>query len=250
MMDCAAYRRAVLADPHGEDADERLHLASCPECTEYTARLLRFEERLARAVQVRTGVAAQRGGVVVPLPSSGGKLIARHATLRRRIPRGWLAAAASVLLAAVVVASLWLGAAGPTLAADVVSHMAAEPQAWSRSATAVPQPQLDQVLRESHVWLKADPGLVSYANSCLFRGHRVPHLVVQTAAGPVTVLVLTREPSRTMTRFDERGYRGMILPVPGHGSIAALERGSGTGIDPNMLNSVAAQVLRAIDWTR
>ncbi|MDP8986600.1 MAG: DUF3379 domain-containing protein [Pseudomonadota bacterium] len=238
-----------MADPHGQDADERLHLASCPECTAYTARLLRFEERLARALHVRTGAAAQRGGVVVPLPSIGRKRIARPAT-QRRIPRGWLAAAASVLLAAVVVASLWLGATGPTLAADVVSHMAAEPQAWSRSATAVPQPQLDQVLRESHVRLKADPGLVSYANSCLFRGHRVPHLVVQTAAGPVTVMVLTRESSRTTTRFDERGYRGMILPVPGHGSVAALERGSGTGIDPDTLKSVAAQVVRAIDWTR
>ena len=39
----------------------------------------------------------------------------------------------------------------------------------------------------------AGAGLVSYANSCVFRGHHVPHLVVQTEAGPVTVMVLVHE---------------------------------------------------------
>ncbi len=243
-MDCGHYRRAVLADPHGQDADMRLHLASCPECTEYTARLLRFEKRLDRALRVRMGAAVRQGqGVVIPLRSIRRKRAAKS----RRIPRGWLAAAASVLLALVVAGSLWLAAPGPSLAADVVSHMAGEPDAWARTDIAVPRPTLDQVLRESHVRLKANPGLVSYASSCLFRGHQVPHLVVQTAAAAVTVMVLTREPSRTSTRFNEHGYQGIIVPVLEHGSLAVLERGS--SIDPNTVKSVAAQVLGAIDWT-
>jgi hypothetical protein len=39
----------------------------------------------------------------------------------------------------------------------------------------------------------------------------------------------------------------MIVPVPGHGSLAVLERGSGT--DLNVVKSVAARVRGAIDWT-
>jgi hypothetical protein len=48
-------------------------------------------------------------------------------------------------------------------------------------------------------------------------------------------------------RFDEHGYRGIIVPVPGHGRIAVLERGPGT--DMITVERVAAKVLGAIDWT-
>jgi hypothetical protein len=242
-MDCQQYRRAILADPRSEDAEMRLHVASCHDCTEYTERLRRFEDRLDRALRVHVGAARQDDGVVTPLLSGRPP----RAAQRRRVPRGWLAAAASVLLAVVVAGGLWLAVPGPSLAADVVSHMAEEPDAWARTGIPVPQPKLDQVLRASHVRLKSDPGLVSYANSCLFRGHLVPHLVVQTEAGPVTVMVLAHEAARSSTRFDEHGYQGMIVPVPGHGSLAVLERGSGT--DLNVVKSVASRVRGAIDWT-
>jgi hypothetical protein len=105
---------------------------------------------------------------------------------------------------------------------------------------------LDQVLGESHVRLKGGAGLVSYANSCLFRGHHVPHLVVQTDSGPVTVMVLPHESAWSSTRFDEDGYRGIIVPVPGHGSIAVLERGPATGMAE--VQDVASKVLAALDW--
>jgi hypothetical protein len=159
-----------------------------------------------------------------------------------------LAIAASILVAAMVAGSLWLAVPGDSLAAAVVSHMAGEPEAWSRTDIPVPEPQLNQVLGESHVRLKSNAGLVSYASSCLFRGHRVPHLVVQTGAGPVTVMVLVHESLRNSVRFDEQGYRGMIVPVPGHGSLAVLERGRST--DPGVVEGVAARVLGAIDWDR
>lgn len=160
----------------------------------------------------------------------------------------WLAAAASVLLAAAVAASLWIAAPGASLAADVVSHMAEEPAAWTRTDLPVPPPKLQQVLGDSHIRLKPDAGLVSYANSCLFRGHVVPHLVVQTAEGPVTVMVLTHESLRRAVTFNEQGYRGVIVPVPHHGSLAVLARGADS--DSARISGVAARVLGAIDWTR
>ena len=163
--------------------------------------------------------------------------------MRRRA----FAVAASVFAAVVVAGSLWLGVPRPSLAADVVEHMAEEPNAWARTQLPVPPPRLDRVLSESHVRLKSDAGLVTYANSCPFRGHVVPHLVVQTDAGPVTVMVLSHESVRAATEFDEQGYRGEIVPVPHHGSLAVLQRGPGT--DLKAVQGVAARVLGAIEWT-
>jgi hypothetical protein len=89
-------------------------------------------------------------------------------------------------------------------------------------------------------------GLVSYASSCEFRGHRVPHLVVQTDQGPVTVMVLVHETTPRAATFDEAGYRGVILPVADHGSIAVLSQDR---IDSTAIQRVAARVLGALVWS-
>jgi hypothetical protein len=243
MMLCADYKRMLLADPQNPSAEMRLHVAVCADCTRYTERLLRFEGRLDRALRVtamsqHSTFAAQSA----PLRAAAAPF-ARPVRRRNR----WLAAAASVLVAAVVAGGLWLVAPGRSLAAAVVDHMSEEPQAWTRTDVPVAPPRLDKVLGKSHVRLRADAGLVSYANSCLFRGQAVPHLVVQTAGGPVTVMVLTHESVFHSMHFNEQGYRGVIVRVPGHGSLAVLERGD--SMDIKAIDAIAAQVRGAIDWT-
>jgi hypothetical protein len=240
MMDCASYRRSVLAHPHDENPQLRAHRESCPACREYTLRLLRFEGRLERALRVTADPAAS--ATVVPLRRPE----ARDPAHRRR-RRGWLAMAASVLIALVVAGGLWLGASGPSLAADVVAHMAEEPEAWTRTDVPVAAPDLARVLQNTHMRLKPDAVMVSYAASCLFRGHRVPHLVVQTGMGPVTVMVLVHESVRKAVPFDEEGYRGVIVPVPGHGSLAVLVHDQQG--DLSAVKGIASRVLGAIVWT-
>jgi Protein of unknown function (DUF3379) len=230
VIDCAQYRRAVLADPHAESAELAEHLAHCQECPAYRERLLRFEGRLTRALRV--DAQAPRTRAQVP---------------RLRVRRnGWLAMAAS-LVVALLVGTLWLGAPHASLAADVVAHMAGEPEAWARTDVAVPSAELTPVLDEAHMRLRPDAGMVSYAQSCLFRGHHVPHLVVQTDMGPVTVMVLVHENVAAARMFDEGGYRGTIVPVPGHGSIAVLVKGEQG--DLAQVESIAARVKDAIVWT-
>jgi hypothetical protein len=238
MMDCDQYRRALLADPHEVSAEMRSHVAGCRDCAQFTERVQRFEDKLDRALRVDIVPGARARGL-----RGLRTRLARSPRRRRR----WLAAAASLLLACVFAGSLWLVAPGSSLAADVVNHMAEEPDAWARTDVPVPQPQLEAVFSESHMRLKADAGLVTYASSCLFRGHQVPHLVVQTAAGPVTVMVLTHETTRGQQRFNDQGYQGVIEAVPGHGSLAVLERGS--GFDERTIDAVITQVQNAIDWT-
>lgn len=237
-MNCDQYRRSLLADPHGVTAEMRLHAAGCRDCTAYTEQVQRFEDKLDRALRIDIETAT---------PARGLRGLSRRLGRPRRLRRPWLAAAASLALGCVVAASLWLAAPGSSLAADVVEHMAGEPDAWALTTVPVPQPQLDAVFSESHMRLKADAGLVTYASSCLFRGHQVPHLVVQTAAGPVTVMVLAHEATRGRQRFHEHGYQGVIEAVPGHGSLAVLERGP--AFDERTVDAVITQVQNAIDWT-
>ncbi len=237
MMNCAQYRRAVLADPRDPNPELRLHRDGCSACLEYTDRLLRFEGRLERAMHVT--VPAHGAAKVVPLRAASPRVL--------KARRGWLAMAASVLIAVVVAGSLWLAEPHASLAADVVAHMAGEPQAWARTDIPVPPPELAQALRETHVRLDPKAGMVSYARSCLFRTHHVPHLVVQTEMGPVTVMVLAHESVSKSERFDEQGYHGVILPVPGHGSLAVLARGQNP--DPEMLKQIASRVQDALVWT-
>jgi hypothetical protein len=233
----------MLADPHDPDPRLREHRESCHDCNLFTERLLGFESRLERALRVGpASEAAASSGNVVPLRA---RSPLRSPAYRKRL----LAMAASVLMALVVGGGLWLSAPGASLAADVVTHMREEPQAWRRTDVPVPDPKLDNVLRDSHLRLAASggAGMVSYASSCGFRGHRVPHLVLQTDAGPVTVMVLVHERSPKPVQFDEQGYRGVIVPVPGHGSLAVLMRGSATDLET--IEHIAHRVLESIIWT-
>jgi hypothetical protein len=237
MIDCTHYRRSMLADPRDPDPRLSEHRAGCHDCNLFTDRLLNFESRLDRALRV-----AVPADQAAPLRAQPPKPAPRAASYRR----GWLAMAASALLALVVAGALWLAASGPSLAADVVTHMAGEPGAW-HTTDAVPSSELQGVLRDSRLRLAAGAGVVSYASSCTFRGHRVPHLVIQTDSGPVTVMVLVHESVAKSVQFDEQGYRGVIVPVAGHGSVAVLTHGP--TVDIKTVESTAARVLDSIVWT-
>jgi hypothetical protein len=234
MMDHTQFRRALMADPHDPDPELRAHRESCHDCAAFAERLLRFESRLERALRVDLPAGADR---VVPLRPP------RAAAYRRR----WLAMAASVLMAVLVAGVLWVAAPGASVAADVVTHMAGEPDAWRRTDVPVPDAELQGVLRNTHLRLAAGSNMVSYASSCAFRGHHVPHLVIQTESGPMTVMVLVHERVSKPVQFDEQGYRGVIVPVTGHGSIAVLTHGPDTDI--KAVERIAAQVLASIVWT-
>jgi Protein of unknown function (DUF3379) len=232
MTDHTHYRSAIMADPHDPDPDLRAHRDSCAECRAFTEQLLRFEARLERALLIDIPAKS----VVLPFVRNGAQR-----------PRRWMAMAASLLLALVIAAGVWLTLPQRSLAAAVVAHMAGEPDAWLTEAP-VPDAELNDVLKNSKLRLKPDAGVVSYASSCEFRGHRVPHLVVQTQSGPVTVMVLVHEAVRKPRQFDEHGYRGTIVPVPGHGSIAVLMRDANPGSGD--VERIAARVDDSIIWTR
>ena len=101
--------------------------------------------------------------------------------------------------------------------------------------------ELTEVLAHAQVKLKADMGRVSYATVCAFRGHHVPHFVVQTDEGPVTVLLLRDEkPIQKARPFKEGKFEGVIMPAP-FGVLAVL--GENVPVE-----HVASQVLAAVEY--
>ncbi len=255
MTDHAQFKRALMADPHDPDPELRAHRESCHDCSVFAERLMRFESRLDRAMRVNLPAGADwvapEDSAVGAAASDADRVVPFLAKAPPRSPRayrrGWLAMAASVLVAVLVAGVLWVAAPGASIAADVVTHMAGEPDAWLRTDVPVPDKELEAVLRNTHLRLAAGSAMVSYASSCEFRGHHVPHLVIQTESGPVTVMVLVHERVSKSVQFDEQGYRGVIVPVSGHGSIAVLTHGPNTDI--KTVEGIAARVLDSIVWT-
>ena len=225
-MNCAHYRKLLLAEPAQIGGNTGTHLDNCVACKGFHDRLSFFELRLHRALRIPVG----RQTRPVELRWD-----------RRRLPhrpRGWLAIAASALLV-LLGGSLWLGAPVRSLAAEVVGHVEDEPGAFAPTNEPVSQEKLDIAFSDTQLRVKAAALVVTYASRCSFRGHRVPHLVVQTDRGPVTVMILADESVRSSVRFDLRGYQGVLVPLPHHGTVAVLEpEGSSAGT-----SSLAALVI-------
>lgn len=159
-----------------------------------------------------------------------------------RISRRPIWAVAASLLVIVVGTFAWLLNPRDAFAAQVVDHVNGEAFSLVQTSEAADPLKLEGILSRAGVRLKVDAApLVSYASGCEFRGHIVPHLVVQTEHGPVTVMVLADETiSGKSRRFDEGGYRGVVVPAP-RGVLVVL------GQDGNV-EAVAATVLNSLDY--
>ncbi len=147
--------------------------------------------------------------------------------------------AASVVAAVLAGLALWATGPRETLAEQIVEHTDSEASVMVRTAEKADPKQVARILARSGVHLRSDAMAVSHARTCIFRGRQVPHLVVQTDRGPVTVLLLVHEAGHTQ-RFDEGGYQGVIVPAP-RGVLAVLGRDV-------QAEDIAAKVLAAVDY--
>jgi len=226
-MNCLEFRRHVGAEPSASGAGIEAHRAECPACARYQDELRAMDSLIGRALAVDAARIRKPDTAAAPT----------EITARR--PR-WLALAASVVIGISVGLALWLGAPRPSLAREVIGHVAHEPEAMSGTAPITPA-ALAGVLDPEGTRLRPGLGDVTFAMRCVFEGHVVPHLVVRTARGPVTVLLLRHRSVSERVQISEQGYTGIVLPAP-RGSIAIVGR------DLKDLDGIAQQVFEAVDW--
>lgn len=245
-MDCLEFRREAGADPRHLGPEAAAHRDACPACAESLRRTLELDEKIFAALMVPTPEQARTSRNPVSFASALRRREAGESGRVARLPvvgrRRWMALAASIVGGVMVGSLLWIGGPRASLARDVVEHMGHEPGAMVATASAVDPAEVEAVLERAGVRLQSGIGTVSYASTCPFRGEKVPHLVVQTAVGPMTVMVLRHEKTARPMDFDEGGYAGTIVPAE-RGSIAVI--GHAPAAD---LEQVAQQVRSAIQW--
>jgi anti-sigma factor RsiW len=225
MTHCLEFRRRIGAEPFAADAALEAHRAGCPACARYQDELRAMDGVIRRALAVDSSSGARA------------RMPARDDT-RRRL----LAIAASLVAGAAIGVVLLVSAPRASVAREVFDHVMHEPGTMHTTEPLAPA-ALAAVLDPDGTRLKPDVGDVTFAARCEFDGHVVPHLVVRTAQGPVTVLMLRHRTIREAMRIDEQGYQGVVMPAP-RGSIAIVGQGIAN------LEGVAQQVYDAVDWGR
>jgi hypothetical protein len=230
-MDCTTLRQTIGADPAIDDERAAAHERECSACAAYAQRLRSAEALISTALRVDVNELKRTAAV----PAR-----------QRRRSRPWLAAAA----AGFVAVAAWFGSSllpsddPAVLANDVMEHWQHEPEAWVRTTAPVAADVLNAVLAGHATVDQRGLNVVSYARSCLINGHWVPHLVVQGAAGPVMVLLLSREQLAAAMPLEmpAEGLRGFIVPL-GEGSVAILAE------EGEQLDAVREGVTEAVEWT-
>ena len=225
-MECSKARFLIGADPGSAEQTLVEHLVACAPCAGYLLEIRSLDDRLRTAMAVPVPLVVR---TMEPCTAAARRV-------SRRFPQQF-AIAASIVAVTVLVGLLWIGVPRPSLASAVVAHMAEEQGAWTTTSP-LSSTDVAQVLAEAGLRLDAGLTDVSYAHSCWFRGRYVPHLVVQTADGPVTILVLPHENVRERTEFSEGGYRGVLVPAT-RGSVAVLARDGGD-VDAVVARATAA----------
>lgn len=218
-MNCEQARLQIGAEPAASPADLEDHLRDCAQCRQFREEMQTLDTNIRRALERPPETAAS--------PTMAATW------------RPW-ALAASVLLAMLAVLSVWLLRPSDTLAREVVAHVQDEPESWLAKEH-VDARGINDALRGAGVSLDITSDRITYAQSCWFRGHYVPHLVVQTPQGPVTVMILRNQRVSGRRTFHEAGMSGVIVPAP-QGSIAVVARG---GAD---VGGVATQMQQDVHW--
>jgi len=194
------FQLAAGANPTALSDEQAQHLATCPECAEFHAEMLKLEARLRPALQI-------------PVP-------AQRSPVRLRTPVWPYGLAAALAFAAVLVVTFLAVYPRDALAHAVAMHVENEPQEFASSAPEDPA-GVARVMADAGLQMLPGGPSVSYARSCPLRGHTVPHLVVQSAQGPVVVLVMTHETVPAKRAFSDHGYQGVLVPAT-KGSLAVL----------------------------
>jgi Protein of unknown function (DUF3379) len=215
---CDEARLLIGADPGASTPVLEEHLATCAACARFRDEMRSLDADIRRALEQPPDIARPRSG-------------------RQPLPWRQWALAASVVFA---VLGVWLLRPSDTLAREVVAHVQGEPQSWLATQHVSAQ-GITQALHGAGVALDITSDRIMYAQSCWFRGHYVPHLVIQTARGPATVLILRHEQVRARRAFHEAGMTGVIVPAE-QGSIAVLARGAGD------LDDLAGQMQHDVHW--
>ena len=232
-MNCEEYRQAIAAEPSYDGGEA--HLSACAGCRAFRDEMRSLDGRISRALAI--SVPELR---LPDLPDIDSANVVPLAGRRRLTMPAWLAVAATLVLAAFVGLRLvGSNVSYPSLADEIVAHLDHEPYALRVTDKPVDARRLAKVVPANVAAMNHDAGLITYAQTCVIHGRKIPHLVIQGERGPVTILLLPDEAVESAVQIEGEGINGIILPI-GNGSVAIIgERDEElANIQQNVVNSV------------
>lgn len=234
-INCEEYRQTIGEDPNFDGG--AVHLTECTECQAYR------DEMRALDMKIRRALALEVSELTLPeLPDMAN--VVSLSDWRRLSTPTWLAMAATVLLA-IFVGVRFAGddaVVYESLADEVLAHVSHAPMALQVTDRAVSDDQLHQVVPTNIAQMDHSAGLITFAETCVINGNKIPHLVIQGEHGPVTILLLPDEMVSQAVILNNADSRGVILPV-GDGSIAIV------GAQEEQLDEIQKQVLQSVMWS-
>ena len=178
----------IGGEPHALPPEVSAHLATCAACRQFHAETMSLDGALRAALELPLAKFRKTGTTAGAPLRAGGIGGARH----------YSSAEVS-------------GSSGRSLRspAKCVEHVSHESGSWSRAAKCSPAVHSPTCCRQAGVQFDTSMPVV-YAMACPFHGRRVPHLVVQTSNGPMTVMLLAHEKVRARQEFSEGGLSGRL----------------------------------------
>ena len=222
-MQCEEFRVAVGAEPMAARTDITAHAATCVECADYRRRLQALDRTMLVALHTQADESAH------------------SVRLRSPVDRPVWRVAAGLVLSIAIGAGVWMSSTRSSFAEEVIAHTQQETGSLVHTLDVVPQAALAALLDREGLRLRPGVMRISYAQPCRFHGSFAPHLVVQTDHGPVTVLILPHEPTRTaIEHIHASGFDGVIVPAA-RGVLVAVGRGAAA-------ETVAQTTLHALQY--
>lgn len=205
-MNCLDLRRAVMADPRRLDTEALSHAESCDVCRSFLADALELEVALdaALSVSVPHGLKERAMG---------------RAREEPRLSRRYALAAGLMLAIGAGTATLWRQN-DPLALAGIDFVVFEESQAILDAKTADPD-DLARVAVQMGINLPWQVGELRYIGTCPFAGATAHHVVLKTAYGKATLLLLPGRTLASRAAAVARGLEAVVAPATG-GSIAII----------------------------
>jgi predicted anti-sigma-YlaC factor YlaD len=206
-MNCLDLRRALLADPHRLGEPETEHLRGCDACQRLAAEVAELERLVDHAMRV-------------PVPPGLERRLFEARGHRPIAGRRALLAAAFAAATIGVAAMFGIERNDPLALAGIDFVVREEAQAILESKGGDPA-VLRTVAAELGVALPGSLGDIRYVGTCPFSGSTAHHVVVRTAVGKVTLLLLPDRPLQSRVVASDRGLAAAVRPA-GRGSVAIV----------------------------
>lgn len=223
-MDELEFRKRVYANPEDPGPEAMAAARDNPAYQQILDQAVEIDERLrgaTRDIDVPAGLEAELLQIARTDPVDGRDQPA--GPNRARVYRYYAIAASLLLIVGVVYTQLLRPAPG-SLQSEVLAHLEQEQSQLEAIragslGTEVPLPVVTEVMNVAGARLRAgdylDTMAVRYANPCLILpGHDSAHLIVDTADGPLNVIVIENSPVAAELEFAEQGFRGVVVPLP------------------------------------